>query len=142
MCKRSFSQREQRDRREIPERSAQRLRGLPRSSSLSELSGVGVRKIVNTIGYTTNLKVSSAVIYSLYRLRWQLELPWKSWKSYLHFDEISTANKNIIQSIILTEMIAGLMAGAISVSIINQESEEKQAAFSLQKCRKNVRKNG
>jgi hypothetical protein len=83
--------------------------------------------------YTTNLEVSSDVIYSLYRLRWQLELLWKSWKSFLHLDEINTANENIILSIVLAGMCAGLMSASIAVSVINTEPREKQAAFSIQK---------
>ena len=83
--------------------------------------------------YITNLKISSNVIYLLYRLRWQLELLWKSWKSFLHLDEINTSNKNIILSVILIGMCAGLISGAISVSTLNKQSIEKQAAFSIQK---------
>ena len=83
--------------------------------------------------YTTNLEVSSNVIYLCYRLRWQLELLWKSWKTYLHLDEINTSNKNIILSVILIGMCAGLISGAISVSALNEQSFEKQAAFSVQK---------
>jgi putative transposase len=86
--------------------------------------------------YITNLKISSFIIYPLYRLRWQLELVWKSWKTFLHMDEIKTANKNIIHSILLLGMCAGLLTSSISISAINDEPTEKQDAFSVQRAAK------
>jgi putative transposase len=82
--------------------------------------------------YMTNLKSSSTIIYLLYCVRWQLELLWKAYKSFLHLDEINSSNKNIILSIILSGMCAGLLASSISVSVVSLEPEEKQAAFSIQ----------
>jgi hypothetical protein len=83
--------------------------------------------------YITNLKVSAIVIYPLYRLRWQLELLWKAWKSFLHLDEIQTADKNIILCVMLAGMCAGLLTGGIGIATISNEPEEKQVAFSVQK---------
>lgn len=83
--------------------------------------------------YVTNLKVSSDLIYPLYRLRWQLELIWKSWKSFFHMDEISSKNRNIILSLTLIGMCAGLLSVSVSISVLNNESNEKQAAISVQR---------
>jgi hypothetical protein len=83
--------------------------------------------------YVTNLKVSSSIIYSLYRLRWQLELIWKSWKSFLHLDEISSKDRNIILSLTLLGMCAGLLSETVSISVLNNETKEKQVAFSVQR---------
>lgn len=83
--------------------------------------------------YVTNLKVSSDLIYPLYRLRWQLELLWKGWKSFLHLDEISSANTNIIMTIAVAGMCAGLISGAVSISVLNGEPKEKQLAMSVQR---------
>jgi hypothetical protein len=84
--------------------------------------------------YSTNLKVSPILIYPLYRIRWQLELIWKSWKSIFHLDEITSADQNVILNLALAGMCAGLLAGAISVSVVNEASKEKQASFSLQRA--------
>jgi len=83
--------------------------------------------------YATNLKVASILVYPLYRLRWQLELLWKSWKSTIHLDEITSSNRQIIFNLLLVGMCASLIAGAISVSVANQMPSEKQVAFSLQR---------
>jgi hypothetical protein len=84
--------------------------------------------------YATNLKVSAIFIYPLYRLRWQLELLWKSWKSIFHLDEITSADRSIILNLALAGMCAGLIAGAISVAVVNDAPQEKQAAFSIQRA--------
>lgn len=84
--------------------------------------------------YVTNLKVSSILIYPLYRLRWQLELLWKSWKGCLVMDEITSANRNIILNLTLTGMCSSMISGAISISVLNNESEEIQSANSVQRA--------
>lgn len=83
--------------------------------------------------YVTNLKVSSTLIYPLYRLRWQLELIWKGWKSFLHLDEITSTNRNIIVNMTLVGMCAGLISGAVSISVMNDEPKIKQVAISVQR---------
>jgi len=83
--------------------------------------------------YVTNLEVSSDNMYSIYRLRWTLELVWKSWKSFLHLDEITSANRTIIMNLVLCGMCAGLIASAVSISAINGEPKEKQLAISVQR---------
>lgn len=84
--------------------------------------------------YATNLEIASDVIYSLYRLRWQLELVWKSWKSIFRLDEITSANSTVILNLALIGMSAGLLAGTISVAVMNESPTEKQAAFSVQRA--------
>jgi putative transposase len=84
--------------------------------------------------YVTNLKSSSDIIYPLYRLRWQLELVFKAWKSVLHLDEIISENKNIIINFTLIGMCAALISKSLSISVINEEVKEKQAAFSVQRA--------
>lgn len=84
--------------------------------------------------YATNLKVSSVLIYPLYRLRWQLELVWKAWKSFLHLDEIKSSNRNIIITLTLIGMCVGMISEAISISTLNSHAAEKQAAFSVQRA--------
>ena len=51
--------------------------------------------------YITNLNCSRGLIYDLYRLRWQLELSFKSMKSHLNFDRIPTTNQNTVSVFIL-----------------------------------------
>lgn len=84
--------------------------------------------------YATNLKIAASIIYPLYRLRWQLELVWKSWKSIFHLDEITSADQNIVFNLALAGMCAGLLAGALSVVVVNEAPKEKQVSFSLQRA--------
>lgn len=55
--------------------------------------------------YTTNLSCSRTVIYELYRLRWQVELSFKSMKSTLNFDRIPTLNSNAVKSFVIIALI-------------------------------------
>jgi len=57
--------------------------------------------------YVTNLDVCSSAIYSLYRIRWQIELIFKGCKRSLNLDGKTTSNNNnIIESLILSSIIA------------------------------------
>jgi hypothetical protein len=63
-----------------------------------------------------------------------MELVWKSWKSIFHLDEITSTHRSIILNLTMAGMCAGLLAGAISVAVVNETSKEKQAAFSMQRA--------
>jgi len=70
--------------------------------------------------YVTNLEVCSSVIYSLYRIRWQIELIFKGCKSSLNLDGKMTSNNNtIIESLILSSMIA-----SFAMHVVYSESAE------------------
>ena len=84
--------------------------------------------------YVTNLKIASDIVYPLYRLRWQLELLWKSWKSCLRLDEIPSANRNIIINLILAGMCASMISGAVSIAVLNEDKKEIQSANSVQRA--------
>lgn len=55
--------------------------------------------------YVTNLKCSRELIYDLYRLRWQIELTFKSMKSILNFHRMPTTNPNTVTSLTLVTLI-------------------------------------
>jgi len=60
--------------------------------------------------YMTNLKVEASIIYPLYRLRWQIELIFKSCKTSLNLNEIPTGNKNIVINLLLSTILAYLVS--------------------------------
>lgn len=60
--------------------------------------------------YITNLKCSRHLVYDLYRLRWQLELSFKSMKSTLNFDRMPTLNPNTIFAFTLVALINYILA--------------------------------
>ena len=68
--------------------------------------------------YATNLpgsKLLAEWIYPIYRLRWQIELFFKSIKSMLNADQITSANENIALSIAYCSILASLIASSIII---------------------------
>lgn len=88
--------------------------------------------------YTTNLTVSAELIYPLYRLRWQLELAFKSAKSSFRLADVPSANKNIIKSLLLATVVASLVAFPLGHGMASKLEDKKQTAVSLQRSAKLV----
>jgi len=68
--------------------------------------------------YATNLPDSMLLahwIYPIYRLRWQIELFFKSIKSMLNADQITSANENIALSITYGSILASKIAGSVII---------------------------
>lgn len=63
--------------------------------------------------YMTNLKVDAFIIYPLYRIRWQIELIFKGCKNSLNANQITSNNKNIIESLLLSSLVAQLASNTI-----------------------------
>lgn len=67
----------------------------------------------------TNLpadKYSAAVVGQLYRLRWQIELVFKEWKSYASLRAFQTANASIVEGLIWASLCAALLKRALAFS--------------------------
>jgi len=79
--------------------------------------------------YVTNLQVCSSAIYSLYRIRWQIELIFKGCKRSLNLDDKMTSNNdNIIESLILSSIIASFAMHVVySVSAKDLTNRQKLA---------------
>ena len=75
--------------------------------------------------YITNLSVNAKFIYPLYRLRWQIELIFKSCKATFNMNEIPTNNPNIVMNLILSSMISYVSSLTI-VEIAKENLEEKE----------------
>ncbi|RZB36621.1 MAG: hypothetical protein SRB2_01923 [Desulfobacteraceae bacterium Eth-SRB2] len=54
-------------------------------------------------------------IYPIYRLRWQIELFFKSIKSMLHADQITSENENIVLVTAYSSILASLIANSIII---------------------------
>jgi Transposase DDE domain len=83
--------------------------------------------------YVTNLKIAAIAIYPLYRLRWQIELMFKGCKQSLKLDNITTGNKNIIESLLLGTLIAQLCSQTILRNSLDKLTEEQKFAVSYQR---------
>ena len=68
--------------------------------------------------YATNLASSMLLvewIYPIYRLRWQIELFFKSIKSMLNADQITSSNENIALAIAYSSILSSLIASSIII---------------------------
>jgi len=68
--------------------------------------------------YATNLPFSrlrAEWIYPIYRLRWQIELFFKSIKSILNAEQITSGNKNIALSVAYSSILASLIASTLLI---------------------------
>jgi hypothetical protein len=63
--------------------------------------------------YITNLKIDAFIIYPLYRIRWQIELIFKGCKNSLNANQITSNNKNIIECLLLSSLVAQLASNTI-----------------------------
>ena len=68
--------------------------------------------------YATNLPHSTFLaqwIYPIYRLRWQIELFFKSLKSMLNADQVTSGNENIALAIIYSSILSSLISSSIII---------------------------
>ena len=68
--------------------------------------------------YATNLPASMLLaewIYPIYRLRWQIELFFKSIKSLLNADQITSSNENIALVVAYSSILASLLASSLII---------------------------
>jgi putative transposase len=86
--------------------------------------------------YITNLMAPSAVIYPLYRLRWQIELIFKGCKQSLNANQIPSNHSNIIESLLLASIAAHLVSTTILQIGSTHLKKEQQLAISFQRISK------
>lgn len=84
--------------------------------------------------YATNLPVPADMIYPLYRLRWQVELMFKTEKSSLSLDDAPSANFRIIVNLMLASITANLIAQPLARMTLQNATKEVQAAISVQRA--------
>ena len=67
--------------------------------------------------YVTNLEVEPKLIYPLYRLRWAVELFFKMAKSSWRLADVTSANANIIQTLILASMVVTILSQPLAFQL-------------------------
>lgn len=86
--------------------------------------------------YVTNLTVSAKMIYPLYRLRWAVELFFKMAKSSWRLAEITSANHNIIQTLVLASMVVTILSQplAFQLAALRFKDEEHPQLPTIQRA--------
>jgi len=84
--------------------------------------------------YVTNLQVPAVAIYSLYRIRWQIELIFKGCKRSLNVDEkVTSNNDNIIESLVLSTLIASFAIHSVFHEGAKELSAQEKLSISFQR---------
>jgi len=84
--------------------------------------------------YVTNLTVSSSVIYALYCIRWQIELIFKGSKRSFNLDDrVTSNNDNIIESLVLSSIIASFAMHVVLKIGVNHLRREELLSVSFQR---------
>lgn len=84
--------------------------------------------------YVTNLLVAAELIYPLYRLRWQIELIFKSLKTTFRLADLTSANTNIIHVLLFSALIATIIAHPIAFILAEELKASREAAPSSQRA--------
>jgi Transposase DDE domain len=84
--------------------------------------------------YVTNLTAMARLIYPLYRLRWQLELVFKAFKSSLRLADLPSANSNIIYVLVYAALIAAMITYPLALAVALESKHEKQMTPSFQRA--------
>lgn len=84
--------------------------------------------------YVTNLSAPAQIIYPLYRLRWQIELIFKSLKTTFRLADFTTANPNIIFTFLFAALIATAIAHPLAFILAAEFKIEKTKTPSVQRA--------
>lgn len=86
--------------------------------------------------YITNLTAPRGLIYDLYRVRWQIELCFKSMKSILNFDRIPSLSPNAVLSLSLLTLCNFVMTSLVrsEADLHNPFSAQNSVTPSIQKA--------
>ena len=86
--------------------------------------------------YITNLTAAAYLMYPLYRLRWQIELIFKACKNSLNANAIPSANKTIIENLLLASIAAHLSTHTIIRIGTGVLTQERKWAITFQRVAK------
>ena len=84
--------------------------------------------------YVTNLLVPAELVYPLYRLRWQIELIFKSLKATFRLADFTSANTNIIHVLLFSALIATIIAHPIAFILAEEHKASRETAPSFQRA--------
>lgn len=104
----------------LPEAEAEEARARVRSEHGKQVTEEQLEAATYVILFTTapSDRLSAARCVEAYRLRWQVELLFKRWKSLCHFDRLPNYRDDTIQSWLTAKLLLGLLldrVGAVAL---------------------------
>lgn len=118
---------------------ANRIRKANATSARKGKSGrIGERygRFLHYMVFLTNLSAEYGMekLYTLYRIRWQIELVFKGWKSILRMDRLKSAKKTRILCEIYGRLIAATLASGLSNLAANRQDHLTLSRFKVTKA--------
>lgn len=86
--------------------------------------------------FVTNTKedqLNAAHIYNAYRLRWQVELVFKAWKSHFKIDQIKSVKKERVHMVLLAALIWIVMSWSIISNLLVLGHQKQEVHLSILK---------
>lgn len=104
----------------LPEVDAEEARARVRSEYGKDVTREQLEAAGYVILYTTApaKRLSAARCVEAYRLRWQIELLFKRWKSLCHFDRLPNYRDDTIQSWLTAKLLLGLLLDRIGATAL------------------------
>ena len=116
----------------LPEREAEEARGRVRAEHGKDVTEEQLEAAGYVLLYTTapTSRLSATRCLEAYRLRWQVELLFKRWKSLCHFDRLPNYRDDTIQSWLTAKLLLGVLLdrmGATAVPVPLSTSRSSRA---------------
>src|SRR6202789_371925 len=95
----------------LPEKEAEEARGRVRREHGRSVTAEQLEAAAYVMLFTTvpSSRLSASRCVDAYRLRWQIELQWKRWKSLCHFDRLPNYRDDTILSWLTAKVLLGLL---------------------------------
>jgi hypothetical protein len=118
----------------LPESAAEKARAWVRREHGSKATPLDLEAAHYVVLFTTTQaeRMSTAMCLDLYRLRWQVELTFKRWKSLCHFDKLPNHRDDTILTwlnakLLLAVLMQRMASGASALFPPEEETSENQA---------------
>jgi hypothetical protein len=117
----------------LPEPEAEEARARVRSEYGKNVTEEQLEAASYVILFTTApvTRLSAARCIEAYRLRWQIELLFKRWKSLCHFDRLPNYRDDTIQSWLTAKVLLGLLLDRIGATALPSSSTTSRSSRAL-----------
>ena len=118
----------------LPDREAQDARERVRREEGPGVSEEHLEAAAHVVLFTTapSSRLTAARAVEAYRLRWQVELQFKRWKSICHFDRLPNYRDDTIQSWLTAKVLLGLLLDRIGSATMATPAEATRRPMARQ----------